>query len=88
MDSRTPTPSSVLPLGLGVLLVGAAGLLINPRTSSAADLEVNRYQIRIVNQAAGASAVVLVDSVTGETWAQRIGAGITDPTWSSLGKPR
>ncbi|MEM9381039.1 MAG: hypothetical protein AAGB93_13895 [Planctomycetota bacterium] len=90
-----PQPSSQRPrldlpsVGVGALLaLGVTTLLSAQPVASQADEPTNRFQIRTISQESGAAAVVMVDSKTGQAWAQRLASGNEPLPWTSLGKPK
>jgi hypothetical protein len=85
--TSAPRSTSVLSLGLVALLAFAGGRSLVTEGEARSDGPVDRYQIRVVAQSGGATAVVMVDSVTGESWAQRLAAGREASPWLALGKP-
>lgn len=88
-QSSTMRPRFDLPsVGLGALLaLGVTTLLSAQPVAPQVDEPTNRFQIRTISQESGAAAVVMVDSKTGQAWAQRLASGNDPLPWTSLGKP-
>ena len=84
-----PRPSSsLLSLGMGAVLALGAYTFIGGEGAGPQTPQVDRYQIRVVTQSAGAIGVVMVDSMTGKAWAQRLTPGLEAQPWLSLGEPK
>ena len=86
-SSSRPPRIDLLSAGLGAVLALGALALVSARPVADQDGDHGRYQIRVISQESGAAAVVMVDSKTGEAWAQRLASGLDTMPWVTLGKP-
>ncbi|MEM6673840.1 MAG: hypothetical protein AAF726_13430 [Planctomycetota bacterium] len=87
---NTPSlsPTSLLSFVTVASLAFSASLMVAGHDEDDTVKQIDRYQIRVVSQSQGATAVVMVDSATGQAWAQRLVAEREPAPWFALGRPK